>query len=207
MNHTLASPPGRRLPFHALALLFLALLAIAALYYSHLDPAPELAYFTGHTGGGATFSYEVTSNDLTVDWPGGGDFDPKDKCQEDFFAAGFTVIYKKMKQRGYFKFLYHEKKKLLYRIDKDVFKGKARIGLHWVESTRFSSKYRIADASFKGGKAVPVPNSKGGKDLKVFQYGEVVSPKRVQSHQELFRETHIQPKQCKGWWDIFDFIP
>ena len=95
MIRSLASPPGRRLPFYALALLLLALLLVVALYYSHLNPAPKLVYFTGHTGGGAAFSYEVTSNDLTVDWPGGGDFDPKDKCQEDFFAAGFTVICKK----------------------------------------------------------------------------------------------------------------
>lgn len=207
MNHHLASPPGRRLPFHALALLFLALLAVVVLYHSRLDPAPELDYFTGHTGGGATFSYEVTSADITVDWPGGNDFDPKDKCPEDFFAAGFTVILKKLPDGNTIKFLYHKGKKLLYRIDKDVVKGKAKIGLHWVESTRFSAKYRIADVSYKGGKAVPVPNSKGGKDIKVFQYGEAVSPKRVQHHRELFRETHINPKQCKGWWDIFNFIP
>ena len=207
MIHSLTSPPGRRHPFHALALLLLGLLLVVALYYSHLNPAPELAYFTGHTGGGAAFSYEVTTSDLTVDWQNGGDFDPKDKCPEDFFAAGFTVICKKLPDGNLVKFLYHKGKKLLYRIDKDVIKGKAKAGLHWVESTRFSSKYRIADASYKGGKAVPVPNSKGGKDLKVFQYGEAVSPKRVQRHRELFRETHIHPKQCEGWWDIFNFIP
>ncbi|MCO6488216.1 MAG: hypothetical protein J5I98_07350, partial [Phaeodactylibacter sp.] len=69
MIHTLASPPGRRRPFHALALLLLALLVVAALYNNHFNPAPELAYFTGHAGGGATFSYEVTSTDITVDWP------------------------------------------------------------------------------------------------------------------------------------------
>ncbi|MCB9295535.1 MAG: hypothetical protein H6559_20780 [Lewinellaceae bacterium] len=206
MIHTLASPPGRRRPFHALALLFLALLAVFVLYYSHFNPAPELDYFTGHTGG-ATFSYEVTTSDLTVDWQNGGDFDPRDKCPEDFFAAGFTVIFKKLPDGNTIKFLYHKGQKLLYRIDKDVIQGKAEVGLHWVESTRFSSKYRIADAAHKGGKAVPVPNAKGGKELKVFHYGEAVSPKRIQRHRELFNETHINPKQCEDWWDIFNFIP
>lgn len=186
-------------------MVFLLLLLGSFLYFyqpPEMGPPPLAA-----ASSPPAIEYEVTTSDITVDWTGGGDFDPRDKCPEDFFAAGFTVICRKMKQRGYFKFLYHKKKKLLYRIDKDVFNGKAKIGLHWVESTRFSSKYRIADASYKGGKAVPVPNGKGGKDLKVFRYGEVVSPKRVQSHRELFRETHIQPKQCEGWWDIFDFIP
>lgn len=207
MNHTLASPPGRRLPFHALALLFLALLAIAALYYSHLDPALELAYFTGHTGGGATFSYEVTSNDITVDWPGGGDFDPKDKCPEEFFAAGFTVILKKLPDGNTVKFLYHKGKKLLYRIDKDIVKGKAKIGLHWVTGTHFNAKYRIADKAFKGGRSVVVPNAKGGVDKVRFRYGEAVSKRRVRPDRELFRETHIGPKQCRSWWDLFNFMP
>ncbi|MCB9352169.1 MAG: hypothetical protein H6573_32440 [Lewinellaceae bacterium] len=207
MIHSLTSPPGRRFPFHALALLLLGLLLVVALYYSHLNPAPELAYFTGHTGGGAAFSYEVTTSDLTVDWQNGGDFDPKDKCPEDFFAAGFTVICRKMKQRGYFKFLYHKKKKLLYRIDQDVVKGKAKIGLHWVTGTNFNAKYRIADKAFKGGRATAVPNAKGGVDKVRFKYGEAVSKRRVRPDRELFRETHIGPKQCQSWWDLFNFMP
>jgi len=207
MSHSIASPPGRRLSFHALALLFLALLVAVLLCHSPFNQAQQLAYFTAHTTGGATFSYEVTTSDLSVDWPGGGDFDPRDKCPEDFFAAGFTVIFKKLPNGNCVKFLWHKGKKLLYRIDKDIIKGKAEVGLHWVESTRFSSKYRIADAAYKGGKAVPVPNSKGGKNLRVFQYGEAVSPKRVQRHRELFQETHINSKQCGEWWDIFNFIP
>ena len=207
MIHSLASPPGRRFPFHALALLFLALLAVAALYHSHLNPAPELDYFTGHTGGGIAFSYEVTSTDITVDWPGGGDFDPKDKCPEDFFAAGFTVICRKLKHGGYFKFLYHKKKKLLYRIDKDAFGRKAGIGLHWVTGTHFSAKYRISDKTYKGGRSVTVPNARGGFDKVRFQYGEAVSKRRVRPDRELFRETHIDPKQCQSWWDLINFMP
>ncbi|MCO6488382.1 MAG: hypothetical protein J5I98_08195, partial [Phaeodactylibacter sp.] len=215
MNHTLASPPGRRLPFHALALLLLLLLTVAALYYNRPDPAPELAYFTGHTGGGSAFSYEVTTSDLAVDWPGdgvseaerGGDFDPKDKCPEDFFAAGFTVIFKKLPDGNIIKFLYHKGKKLLYRIDKDAINGKAGIGLHRVTGTHFNAKYRIADKAFKGGKSVSVPNAKGGADKVRFRYGEAVSKRRVRPDRELFRETHIGPKQCQSWWDLFNFMP
>jgi len=129
------------------------------------------------------------------------------KCPDDFFGAGFVVLCKKMADGNAFKFLSHKGKKLLYRIDKDIVNGKARIGLHWVESTRFSAKYRIADPAYKGGKAVPVPDGKGGMQTRVFRYGEAVSPKRVQRHRELFKETHIDPKQCAEWWDIFNFIP
>lgn len=207
MLHSLASPPGRRFSFHALALLFLALLAVVALYHSHLNPAPELDYFTGHTGGGATFSYEVTSTDITVDWPGGGDFDPKDKCPEDFLAVGFTVLFKKLPDGGFVKFFWHRGKKLLYRIDKDVIKGKARIGLHWVTGTHFSAKYRIVDKAYKGGRSVTVPNARGGFDKVRFQYGEAVSKRRVRPDRELYRETHIDPKQCRYWWDLFNFMP
>ena len=180
--------------------------------------AGTLFYFSGPPAGQAppptvrasnpVIDYEVMASDITVDWEaGGGDFDPRDKCPPDFFQKGFILLCKRLDSGVYAKFLYHKGKKLLYRIDKDVIQGKAEVGLHWVESTRFSSKYRIADAAHKGGKAVPVPNAKGGKELKVFHYGEAVSPKRIQRHRELFNETHINPKQCEDWWDIFNFIP
>lgn len=206
MIHSLASPPGRRFHFHALALLFLALLAVVALYHSHSNPAPELDYFTGHAGG-ATFSYEVTSTDIAVDWPGGNDFDPRDKCPPDFFKNGFVLVCKKLRNGAYIKFLYHKGRKLLYRVDKDVVNGKGRAGLHWVESTKSTARYRIADPSYKSGKPVKVPNAKGGMDTEVFHYGQVVSKRKAQFHRELFRETHISPDQCSGWWDIINFMP
>lgn len=207
MNRTYTpSQPGKMLP----GLLLFLLLSLAVFLFIQnqmIRQAPSLVYATATVAGGTTFSYEVTTSDLTVDWQNGGDFDPKDKCPEDFFAAGFTVICRKMKQRGYFKFLYHKKKKLLYRIDQDVVKGKAKIGLHWVTGTNFNAKYRIADKAFKGGRATAVPNAKGGVDKVRFKYGEAVSKRRVRPDRELFRETHIDPKQCQSWWDLFNFVP
>ena len=124
-------------------------------------------------------AYEVTASDITIDWAtGGGDFDPRDKCPPDFFRNGFVLVCKKLGNGAYAKFLYHKGKKLLYRIDKDVFMGKTRIGLHWVESTKFNSRYRIADPAYKGGKMLKVPNAKGGRDTKSFHYGQAVSKKK-----------------------------
>ncbi|MCO6488458.1 MAG: hypothetical protein J5I98_08575 [Phaeodactylibacter sp.] len=76
-----------------------------------------------------------------------------------------------------------------------------------MESTKFSSKYRIADPSFKGGRTVRVPNAKGGMDSQTFRYGQAVSRRRVQLERELFSETHIAPNQCPEWWDILNFFP
>ena len=129
------------------------------------------------------------------------------KCPDDFFGAGFVVICKKMADGRAFKFLYHEGKKLLYRIDRDVINGKARIGLHWVTGTHFNAKYRIVDRTFKGGKSVKVPNARQGFEEVRFQYGQAVSKRRVRPDRELFHETHIASKQCDSWWDIFNFIP
>lgn len=186
-------------------IVFLLLLLGTFLYFyqpEETDP-PPLAAATGPTA----IEYEVTTSDITVDWSGGGDFDPRDKCPPDFFREGFVVLYKRVADGGYFRFLYHKGRKLLYRIDKGVAGGKIRIGLHWVESTKFSSKYRIADPAFKGGKTVKVPNAKGGKGAQTFHYGQAVSKRRVQWERELFRETHIDPDQCPEWWDILNFFP
>lgn len=170
-------------------------------------PGISLVRSNATLASGISFTYEEIELELTVDWAGGGDFDPRDKCPEDFFADGFILICKKLKDGAFFKFLYHRKKRLLYRIDQDIIKGKKKIGVHWVEGTAFNAKYRIADPSFKGGKTLSVPNAKGGKDPRNFQYGEAVSKKRVQHRRELFDQTHIDPKQCPDWWDIFNFIP
>ncbi len=198
---------SRIVPLGLLFALLLGTIIYNLISSQAFQQGPAYVFATKPSTGGPSFSYQLTDTDLTVDWPGGGDFDPRDKCPEDFFAAGFIVICKKVKRGGYFKFLYHKKKKLLYRIDEDVINGKARIGLHWVEGTHFGAKYRIADAAYKGGKAIPVPDGKGGKSLKVFQYGEAVSKKRVARHRELYQETHLNPKQCEEWWNIFNFIP
>ncbi len=196
-----------RLPFWVLLIALLGLVIYLSMQHQTAWPI-QTPIFTKATDGPAPpFPHRTITSDLRVDWTGGGDFDPRNKCPDDFFGAGFVVICKKMADGKAFKFLYHKGKKLLYRIDKDMAKGKARIGLHWVESTRFSAKYRIADPAYKGGKTVSVPDGKGGGQSRVFQYGEAVSPKRVQRHRELFHETHIHPKQCDDWWDIFNFIP
>ncbi|MCB0551611.1 MAG: hypothetical protein H6573_35350 [Lewinellaceae bacterium] len=187
-------------------LLLLALLAGTLLYFS--GPPVGQAPPPTVQASNPVIDHEVTASDLTVDWAaGGGDFDPRDKCPPDFFGNGFVLLCKKLDNGVYARFFYHKGKKRLYRIDKEVISGKARIGLHWVESTKSSSRYRIADPAFKGGKAVKVPNAKGGRDTKVFHYGQAVSKRRSQFHRELFRETHIRPEQCPEWWDIFNFMP
>ena len=71
---------------------------------------------------------------------------------------------------------------------------------------KFNARYRIADEAYKGGRAVKVPSAKGGKATKTFHYGQAVSKRRTQFHRELFRETHITPRQCPEWWDIFNFM-
>lgn len=207
MIHLLAPSRDRRFSLNILLALVFAIFLAKAFYHSYPIEVQPLVHARAHTPTGANFSYQVITSDLSVDWSDGGDFDPKDKCPEDFFKDGFMVICKKLEKGGCFKFLYHHKKKLLYRIDEDLIDNKARIGLHWVEGTSFNAKYRIADTTYKGGKTVPVPDGKGNTNPKVFQYGEAVSKKRVQRGRELFRETHIFPKQCEEWWDIFNFIP
>jgi len=200
-------------------LLLLALLAGTLLYFSGppIGQAPPPTVRASNP----VIDHEVTTSDITADWEAGGsDFDPRDKCPPDFFQKGFALVCKKLDNGVYAKFLYHKGKKLLYRIDKEIISGKARIGLpcgilamqipqglHWVESTKFNARYRIADPAYKGGKAVKVPNAKGGSDTKTFHYGQAVSKRRAQFHRELFRETHIAPGQCREWWDIFNFMP
>ena len=153
------------------------------------------------------FPVEVSHHDLNVDWSadGGGDFDPRGKCPDDFFGAGFVVLLRRMADGSSFKFLYHRGKQLLYRIDKDLIAGKARIGLHWVESTRFGSRYRIADPAFGAGRKISVPSGTTTPAAETFHYGQAVSKKRSRPGRELFRATHIQPGQCKSWWDVFDY--
>lgn len=202
-----ASSRGERPSLNPLLALFCAILLASVLYFSRAPEAPPLLVAATSLLNGSDFSYQVIHQDLEVDWSGDGDFDPKDKCPEDFFEAGFTLICKQQKRGESFKFLYHPLKKLLYRIDEDLVDNQTRIGLHWVKSTSFNAKYRIADTTFKGGKSVQVPAPSGTTRPQVFEYGEAVSKKRVQRERELFLETHIQPKQCEEWWDIFNFVP
>ncbi|MEZ4995360.1 MAG: hypothetical protein R2824_33390 [Saprospiraceae bacterium] len=186
-------------------LLLLLLVCLVLFYYFYQSTV--LVHSTATLESGLSFDYREITSELSVDWSGGGDFDPRDKCPKDFFGDGFILICKKMSDGQFFKFLYHQKKQLLYRIDQDIIQGTAKIGLHWVESTFFNAKYRIADPSFKGGKTLSVPNARGGVDQRSFQYGEAVSKKRVQYRRELFRQTHIDAKPCQDWWDIFTFTP
>jgi hypothetical protein len=144
---------------------------------------------------------------MTVDWQGGGDFDPRGKCPDDFFNSGFQLICKKLADGTNVKFLYHKGKQLLYRIDQDVINGKVLFGLHWVVSTHFNTKYRIADNTYKPTRSISTPNAKGGTDMRQFEYGEAVSKKRVRPGRELFRETHIETQKCNSWPDIFNFMP
>lgn len=205
------SPPSVNRSVRPLPVIGLLLFISTTLYYFYQTTcqanAPVIVYATATTPSGLTFDYDVTTFDLSVDWANGGDFDPRDKCPTDFFSAGFRVLCRQMVDGGYFRFLYHKGKRLLYRIDEDVINGQARIGLHWVEGTSFGARYRIADPAFKGGKTVAVPNGRGGTDAMRFTYGEAVSKKRVQRRRELFRETHIDPQQCPEWWDVLDFLP
>jgi hypothetical protein len=187
--------------------LLLLLLLTCLLLFLYFTQQTVVLQASATLDSGLSFDYQEIDSELTVDWSGGGDFDPRDKCPKDFFSNGFILICKKVKGGEIFKYLYNKQKKLLYRIDRDLIKGKEKIGLHWVEGTRFNAKYRIADQSFKGGKTLDVPNAKGGLDQRTFQYGQAVSKKRVQRRRELFSQTHIDPKPCQDWLDIFNFIP
>ncbi len=200
------SVPSSGNALRASVILLLALLGATLLYFAMppaLQPPPPTL-----KANSPAIEYELTEADLHVDWPAGGpEFDPHDKCPPDFFKKGFRLVLRRRDNGAYAKFLYHKGKKLLYRIDKDVIEGKAKVGLHWVASTKPRARYRIADRAYKEGKAVKVPNAKGGKDTKIFQYGQAVSKRRAQPHRELFRETHIIPRQCPDWWDIINFTP
>ena len=208
MIQTIPVSSERKAPVGALiALLLLA--ALGGWLYFHLAarPAPETVFAATTGAGGLSFSYEVITSDLEVDWAGGPPFDPRDKCPRDFFTGGFVLICKKLADGAYFRFLYHKGKRLLFRIDQDLIEGQRRIGLHWVESTRYNARYRIADEAFAGGKKVPVPNARGGTNPVTFEYGQAVSKKKVQPGRELFHPTHLTPEQCPEWWDIINFIP
>lgn len=123
------------------------------------------------------------------------------------WASQELLLCKRLADGAAFKFLYHRSRRLLYRIDRDLINGRPCIGLHWVESTRYNARYRIADGGFRGGRAVPVPQAGGGTQLQRFEYGQAVSKKKSRPGRELFRATHIDPGQCPEWWDIFNFMP
>ena len=205
MSYTISAPRGNRFPVGWTGVCLVVLLLLTY-WLLPLDP-PPVVYAQATTSSGLTFDYEMITEDLVVDWSGGGDFDPRDKCPKDFLSAGFIVLSRKIKDRAFTHFLYHRGKRLLYRIDRDIVRGKAQIGLHWVTGTRFNAKYRIGDGTFRGGKTVQVPNGKGGTDAVRFRYGQAVSKKRTQYHRELFSPTHLTPDQCPEWWDLFNFIP
>lgn len=89
-------------------LLLLLLATLLWLYHqAPADPGPLVL----HSGQTATdFDYAVITTDLTVDWSGGGDFDPRNRCPDDFFAAGFVLLIRKAADGGYFRFFYHRGK-------------------------------------------------------------------------------------------------
>lgn len=207
MSHALTAS-GDATPSRPPLLLYIALLMGGLLYwyFTHNDP-PPVHYATNAQINDLHFAYEVVSEDLSVDWDGENDFDPRGRCPEDFFSAGFILVCKRLSDGAIFKFLYHKGKKLLYRVDPEIVKSKVVAGLHWVVNTRYSSRYRIADPSFKGGKAVKVPTGKGTKADQQFYYGEAVSNNRVIFNRELFRETHIKVGQCNTWADLLNFLP
>ncbi len=209
MIQTIPSFPTRSLrPLLPLLVILLLLCGLWLLYFTlSTEPASRELFAKASGSTGITFEYEITTSHVEVDWSDGGNFDPRGKCPPDFFEDGFVLLCKKLADGAYFKFLYHKGKKLLYRIDKDVINGQTKIGLHWVEGTRYNARYRIADDAFKGGKSVEVPNAKGSVDTKNFRYGQAVSKKKVQPGRELFHPTHIDPEQCPEWWDLFNFIP
>ena len=183
----------RSSPVGLLLLLLLSLSLLGFMLSQHYHWSPVLPAEAA-TEAGLSFEYEIVEGDLTADWPGGPGFDPRGKCPPDFFSEGFVLVCKKLADGAYFKYLYHRGRKLLYRIDKDIINGKARIGLHWVESTKFGARYRVADPAFKGGRTLDVPTGKGKTRPQPFQYGEAVSKKRSQPGRELFRPTHVEPR-------------
>ena len=191
-----ARRPGLPMPGLSLTLLLLAILVTWWITNGTLaatTPPPD-------------FPVEVITEDFTVDWSGDGrpPFDPRNRCPEDFLSRGFVLLVKKASDGYLYRFLYHKGKRLLYRLDIDDIRGVSKVGLHWVASTRFNARYRIADPSFKTGKAVASPNGKGGTTTATYRYGDPVSKKKSRYDREFFRSTHIQTSDdCPDWFDLF----
>lgn len=87
MIRTIATAQGGMpsVGFSLIAFLLLLLGTFLYFYQPKETNPPPLASATGPS----TIEYEVTTSDITVDWTGGGDFDPRDKCPPDFFREGF----------------------------------------------------------------------------------------------------------------------
>lgn len=208
MSQLITPTPSRRKP---LLLLLAALLGIVLYQYIQQTFRVPQQFTYVSVGAATTFAYahQVITSDIEVGWSAGssGDFDPRGKCPDDFLGQGFILLYRRLADGAYVRFLFHKGKNMLYRIDCDVIKGKVMIGLHWVTGTRYGARYRIADPAYKGGRTIDVPTAKGAKVPATFEYREAVSKKRVQPGRELFSETHIQPQQCRQWWDVWDFMP
>lgn len=208
MSRSISAPRGQA-PY-VLLLLFSGL-ALLLMWWLPPLPGPGTGWIYARSteSSDMAFDHEVTLTDVTVDWTpaDGGDFDPRGKCPKDFFKEGFVVLCRKKLGGESFKFMYHKGKKLLYRIDQDVIGGKAYIGLHWVESTLFGARYRIADQAFKKGKRMRVPTGTTTYQTETFRYGQTVSKRRSRPDRIFFHATHIKPEQCDSWWDIFTFHP
>ncbi|MCB9291917.1 MAG: hypothetical protein H6559_02130 [Lewinellaceae bacterium] len=84
MIRTIATAQGG-MPSAGFSLIaFLLLLLVTFLYFyqpPETNPPPLAA-----ASSPPAIEYEVTTSDITVDWTGGGDFDPRDKCPPDFFG-------------------------------------------------------------------------------------------------------------------------
>lgn len=191
---TSANTPALPGPFWALTVLLLGLLLAYWLYEGVLPAAPP-----------QEFPVEIITKDITVDWTGGGpEFDPWNRCPQDFFKQGFVLLGKRLRGNQVVKFLYHKGKKLLYRIDLDDLPTGKSIGLHWVTGTRFNAKYRLADKSFVGGKAVAQPTGKGTTATATYHYGDAVGKRATGRKRELFAPTHIDTDNCPDWFELFN---
>jgi hypothetical protein len=201
MSYTHSQPRDLRIRLFLHLLPGLLLCLLGALLAQQLFPERILS-----SSSSPDFPVEVSTEHLDVTWTAdqGGDFDPRGKCPDDFFGAGFIVYLRRMADGSSFKFLYHRGRQLLYRIDRDIIAGQARIGLHWVESTRFGARYRVADPAFGAGRKLKVPTGTTTSTTETFRYGQAVSKKRSRPGRELFRATHVRPGQCEQWNDIFD---
>ena len=201
MLTTLPPPATRRwttLPMRLPHLLLTFILALTAyLSYQILRTTPD-------------FPVATITEDLHVDWVNTGQppFDPRDRCPKDFFQRGFLLLRREITTGGAVHFLYHKGHNLLYRIDRDVIGGVTSFGLHWVTSTRFGAKYRIADPTFRGGRTVYQPTATGKTVPRTYHYGQAVGKRPVRPGRELFSSTHITTDpDCGGWADLFNFKP
>jgi len=85
MIQTITPAPASRPPFGFSAFVFFLLLLGTFLYFYQPNEVPPPALASAKLSRtaaasnptGLAMEYEVTASDIEVDWPGGGDFDPR----------------------------------------------------------------------------------------------------------------------------------